>query len=165
MPALWSIIDSAVEEALKAHPDYFTTKGHEAARKLIVRRVASALRDSVSAPKAKTDEAQQPEQQTHVHMDCWSRAWWAVLLAKINVGQSTSWMLSYAMDRGSVNWTEKTEDMPSSDVIATFSNYPSDGEVMRVWRPWFEAHGVRLPNWESRVWVFLPGPDPPVCGE
>lgn len=40
---LWRIVDGAVADALKAHPDYLTDKGTRSARSSIVKRVTGAV--------------------------------------------------------------------------------------------------------------------------
>jgi hypothetical protein len=51
MHALRSIIDTAVGEALAEHPKYFTPKGAEHARGMIVRKIMAAFRDDPKAEK------------------------------------------------------------------------------------------------------------------
>lgn len=54
--------------------------------------------------------------------------------------------------------------MPSERVVKALRAFPSDGDVLAVWRPWFEGRGVRLPCWDSKIWVYLPSAEPPKQG-
>lgn len=171
MTSLYAIVDNAVDQALKAHPDYLTAKGTEAARKLIVRKVTSALRDSIAAPKPTPEEqaaAKAEPPSEYFFCECWSRPWWALLVRKIDRGKpkDAAFMLQYASraakgTRYSVPAGEGVHD----DDLANFTGYPSDGEAMKAWRPWFDRHRVSLPEWRGRVWVFLPSPEPPAEAE
>lgn len=40
---IWRVVDGAVADALKMHPDYLTSKGSWAARESIVKRVTGAI--------------------------------------------------------------------------------------------------------------------------
>lgn len=40
---IWRIVDGAVRDAFKHHPDYLTTAGHRSAQLSIIKRVAGAL--------------------------------------------------------------------------------------------------------------------------
>lgn len=91
--------------------------------------------------------------------DCWSKEWWAALLGRIACGAPTAFMLKVACEPGRRQWG--VDPAPSEERIAEFKGYPSDGSEMAAWRPWFEAKGVRLPQWQQRIWVFLPAPNPP----
>jgi hypothetical protein len=63
MSALRTIIDAAVADAIAAHPKYFTPKGAEFARTVIVRKImAGLLRDDGDARSS--EEPAAPEQPT-----------------------------------------------------------------------------------------------------
>lgn len=98
---------------------------------------------------------------THVMFDCWSKDWWASLLGKIERRESIKFMLHYASEPGRRKWSASGVEVPTPEELSEFKNYPSDGPEMAAWRPWFEARGAALPNWEKRIWVFLPSPSPP----
>jgi hypothetical protein len=103
--------------------------------------------------------------EAFVTFKCWSRDWWAALLARIERGESVTFMLQHACCSGRTH-TERAELMPSREVVIRLKAFPSDGEAMRAWRPWLAAHGADLPPWrDRRVWVFLPAPQPPSAGE
>jgi hypothetical protein len=93
--------------------------------------------------------------------DCWSKEWWAVLIARIERNSPTKFFVRYASEPGKHTTGEMAALMPTPERLAEFKNYASNGLEMKAWRPWFEAHGVNLPKWENRVWVFLPSPSPP----
>jgi hypothetical protein len=103
-----------------------------------------------------------PETTQGVVFTRWSRDWWAALIARCQRGAPVAMMISQATHDPKGNWQERAGDMPPADVIAAFKGFPSDGEVMAAWLPWFERHGVKLPLWRSRFWVHLPGEYPPV---
>lgn len=162
---LWSLIDTAVDEALKAHPDYLTPKGAESARKLIVRKVTGALRDAAAPPKQTAEEqaaAKAAPPSEFFSCECWSRAWWALLIAKIERQQPTAFMMQFAgrAQKGTLFNVPAAEAISDDDLVR-FSSYPSTGDAVKAWRTWFTRHGVTLPEWRERVWVFLPSPDPP----
>jgi hypothetical protein len=54
-------IDNAVAEAIAEHPKYFTPKGLEHARNVIVRKVVAALRDGGEKPPAEVTEPVPPK--------------------------------------------------------------------------------------------------------
>lgn len=56
MTGLRPIIDCAVADAMAAHPKYFTPKGHEHARDVIVRRIMAAIRGD--GPSKSPDETE-----------------------------------------------------------------------------------------------------------
>jgi hypothetical protein len=91
----------------------------------------------------------------------WSREWWGLLLMKIATSSPTAFMVEYATTPGKRETSARAIEMPSADALAGMQSFPSDGYVMQAWRPWFERHGVKLPQWRERVWVWLPGPAPP----
>lgn len=168
---LVSLIDQAVAEALAAHGDYLTPRGKEAdrARKLIVRKVTKALRDSMLAPREEEPEGdapatQEPEKQAEYwQCEVWSKEWWALLFAKIERKQLTGFMLEQAIksQRGSP-WSVPFDQQPPHELIDRMRCYPSDGKAVEAWRHWLARKGVRLPEWRNKVWVFLPDPEPPV---
>jgi hypothetical protein len=92
-------------------------------------------------------------------IDCWSREWWIELFAKLQCGDPVALWIDHASQEGRRQLTVKRQ-APSQDDLATFKQYPSDGEVMAAWRPWFEARGIRFPRWATRQWVFLPSERP-----
>lgn len=96
-----------------------------------------------------------------VPVKCWSRDWWGLLLIKIATQAPTRFMLEYAGDPGHRETTARASEMPSTEALSGMQSVPSDGHVMQAWRPWFERHGVKLPQWRERVWVWLPSVDPP----
>lgn len=55
MNLIWSAIDNAIADAMAEHPKYFTPKGHEHARTVLLRKIKSALRGD--APDRPADEA------------------------------------------------------------------------------------------------------------
>lgn len=160
MSGLWQLVDGAVNEVVSSHPDYFTQKGHEAARRQIVRRITAALRDSMSAPKAKGEEEKTSPAPAHVAIQPWSKEWWAILLARIEQGRRVGWMIDFAKS-GSGPFMVQACEMPAEDRLAALQGYPSDSNVWAVWRDWFARNGVRLPEWREKHWVFLPSPEPP----
>jgi predicted transcriptional regulator len=94
----------------------------------------------------------------------WSRDWWAVWITKIDSGAGGSAWLAYADQAGQPVkrfCAVKADAMPSLDQLAMLTAYPSDGDAIAAWRPWFERHGVRLQQWTERFWVFLPSATPP----
>jgi hypothetical protein len=91
---------------------------------------------------------------------CWSREWWALLIAKLKAGDRPTFMVSYASQPGKLDWGVKAGELPHPADIAAYRNYPSDGPEMEAWRPWFEQRGIRLPVWREKFWVFLPSPTP-----
>lgn len=160
MSGLWQLVDGAVSEVVSAHPDYFTQKGQEAARRQIVRKVTSALRDSMSAPKLKAEEEKPIEPPSHVDVTTWSKEWWAILLARIASGRNVSWMLEYAKSR-SGPFTVPACEMPTDEQLARLQSYPSTGTVWSLWSEWLARKGARMPEWREKHWVFLPSPEPP----
>jgi hypothetical protein len=171
--SLYALIDNAVYEALTAHADYLSPKGIETdrARKLIVRKVTKALRDTLSAPR---DDDERPEVETPApavegaqpefyKCEVWSREWWALFFATIERGQSVSFLLSFAMksQKGTVAVTSG-DKAPSEDLIERMKQYPSTAPEVEAWRNWLaRSRNVRLPEWRDRVWLFLPSPEPP----
>lgn len=51
---IWRIVDGAVRDCFKHHPDYLTGKGHVDARTSIVKRVTGAIH-GVQFPKGKVE--------------------------------------------------------------------------------------------------------------
>lgn len=96
-----------------------------------------------------------------VTFKCWSKEWWAALLMRIGAGYPTAFMVQYASDRGGHEAAAKLNEMPCAEELAAMQSFPSDGHVMQAWRPWFERHRVKLPQWRERVWVWLPSTSPP----
>lgn len=95
---------------------------------------------------------------------CWSREWWAALLSRIERGERVRFMIHHAARPGRHTHAEPAEHMPTLEWVESLKAYPSDGEAMQAWRPWFERRGAELPKWTHRVWVFLPSPRPPLDG-
>lgn len=94
----------------------------------------------------------------------WSRDFWGLVLAALDGGKSAHYWLNYADQGGSPAkrvCIVKPELMPSIDQLALLTAFPSDGDEIAAWRPWFEAHGVRLPPWSEKFWVYLPSAVPP----
>lgn len=170
---LYALIDATVADALTAHADYLSPKGIETdrARKLIVRKVTKALRDSLSAPR-EDDERQEAESTTlasegvkpeFYKCEVWSREWWALFFAMIERGQSVGFLLTFAMrsQKGTVAVTSY-DKAPSEDLIERMKQYPSTAPEVGAWRNWLSRNrNVRLPEWRERVWLFLPSPEPP----
>lgn len=167
---LLALIDQAVADGLAAHGDYLSTYGKEGGRahRMIVRKVAKALRESLSVPK--DDEAEgsaetpkHPEAQSQYwQCEVWSREWWALFFAQIHKGKSVGFFLDHAMrsEKGALA-TVAFDQRPPSDLIERMQSYPSDGEAARLWRQWLIRKGVRLPEWRGKIWLFLPAPEPP----
>jgi len=101
------------------------------------------------------------EAQASVPIKCWGREWYGALLMKIASGAPTRFMVQHALDAGKRETSVRANELPSAEALSAMISIPSDGHVMQAWRPWFERHGVRLPLWRERVWVWLPGADPP----
>lgn len=170
---LFALIDATVADALAAHADYLSPKGIETdrARKLIVRKVTRALRDSMSAPRDDDDrpEAEAPApagdstQPDFYKCEVWSREWWALFFAQIERGQSVGFLLSFAMrsqkgTMAAINF----DKAPSEEMIERMKQYPSTSPEVEAWRNWLARNrSVRLPEWRDRVWLFLPSPEPP----
>lgn len=95
----------------------------------------------------------------------WSQDWWAWFLAKVDRGEQVATVLERAKQQLAGTVTERAGVMPCGKTIEALKAYPSDGFVMAAWRPWFESRGLRLPQWRTQVWVFLPGPEPPMEGQ
>lgn len=93
-------------------------------------------------------------------IQCWSKEWWAALLARIDRGQPVAWMVQFAAERGGA-WAVAPDELPPPEAMAVFKSYPSDGPELAAWRPWLAVRGAKLPQWRERIWVFLPGPEPP----
>jgi hypothetical protein len=99
----------------------------------------------------------QTEKVAQAEIHTWSREWWAELFHRINTGQSTSFMLRYAMERAEKRvWYGK----PSDAEVASLTAYAANGPEMAAWRPWFEARRIRFPVWHERFSIFLPAPTP-----
>jgi hypothetical protein len=94
-------------------------------------------------------------------VQCWSREWWGLLLAKIAASAPTGFMVQYASAPGKHETAARASEMPSADALAQMRSFPSDGCVVQAWRPWFDRYGVKLPTWRDRVWVWLPAEAPP----
>ena len=93
-------------------------------------------------------------------IQCWSKEWWAALLARIDRGQPVAWMVQFAAERGGA-WAVAPDELPPPEAMAVLKSYPSDGPELAAWRPWLAVRGAKLPQWRERIWVFLPGPEPP----
>lgn len=100
-----------------------------------------------------------------VTFDPWSREWWAWFLARIDRGDPVRVALEMAKQQVVRRRCEKVSAMPPDDVIIALKPFPSDGYVLGAWRPWFAERGLHLPQWRERIWVFLPGPEPPATGQ
>lgn len=167
---LIAIIDHAVAEALSAQGDLLTTKGKEGGRahKLIVRKVSKALRESLSV--SKDDDAEVPvetpkapeAQSEYWQCEIWSKEWWALFFATIARGKSVGFMLDQAIkaQRGTP-WATKFDQRPPVGLIDRMQSYPSDGKAVEAWRNYLARKAIRLPEWRSKVWVFLPDSEPP----
>lgn len=94
----------------------------------------------------------------------WSREWWAMLLAKIDRGEAVSFTVKHALSPGTRDVSERVERMPPTEVIAGLKGYPGNGPEFANWRPWFAQRGANFPAYREKVWVYLPGPEPPVTG-
>lgn len=105
-----------------------------------------------------------PAQQEFVTFSPWSREWWAWFLARIDRGEPVRVALEMAKQQGARPRCEKLTAMPAEAIITGLRPFPSDSAAMVSWRGWFEARGLRLPNWRTQIWVFLPGPEPPISG-
>jgi hypothetical protein len=90
------------------------------------------------------------------------RDWWGLLFAKIERGEKVAWFAQCTLNNPH-DVPVKQDDMPTFDQLACLESYPCDGETMKAWRPWLEAHGVKIP-YRDRLWVFLPGTAPPLSG-
>lgn len=99
-----------------------------------------------------------------VSFPAWSREWWASVFAMADRGESIKFRVEHAKERGARDVCERTERMPSAEVIAGLKAVPANGEWLANWRPWFAHRDVNLPFWTTGVWVFLPGPHPPERG-
>lgn len=88
-----------------------------------------------------------------------SRDWWALLFNKIDSGEPFSFFVQYSLANFNTI-PHKREAMPGLDKIARLEAYPSDGGVMKAWRPWLETRGIRVPTRDT-LWVFLPADAPP----
>lgn len=67
---LWRVVDGAVLDALKAHPDYLAPKGalFNNARRSIVKRVVGAVQGfDAQAPKGRTGSSRQAENVSAVN--------------------------------------------------------------------------------------------------
>lgn len=170
---LLALIDQTVADVIASHPDYFTLRGKESGRaqKQIVRKVAKALRESLSAPREDDDGAAgerrsvadpdpQPE---NWQCEVWSREWWALFLAAAERRRPFALFLLERAARAQKGETVAvgTDQAPPADLLNRLQSYPSDGEAVKAWRWWFARRGIRLPEWRSKVWVFLPNADPP----
>lgn len=105
-----------------------------------------------------------PTSAEFVTFAAWSKSWWAMILARVDRGEDVRFRLHHAA-QGGCGTSELTEKMPPPEQIAALQQYPSDGDAVAAWRRWFEAKGAKLPDWRERVWVFLPGPEPPLLGQ
>lgn len=163
MSVLLNLIDGAVGDALEKHPDYLTPKGKEMARRMIVRKVASALRDSMSAAKSEEAKVSEPEPTpASIGIKCWSKEWWALLFRKLDRNESVSFMMTMATRARSENiYYIKAEERPADNDLIMLTAFPSDSDAVTKWRPWLLAKGVRLPEWRDRMWLYLPAPEPP----
>lgn len=167
---LLALIDQAVAEGLAAHKGYLTPYGQEDGRahKMIVRKVAKAMRESLSVPKDDEGETvtaapKEPEQQVdHWQCEVWSREWWALFFAQIERGKSVRFMLDVATksEKGAAFITT-FDQQPSTELIEQMQSYPSDGEAAIKWRNWLNRKGIRLPEWRGKMWLFLPSAEPP----
>lgn len=104
--------------------------------------------------------ANAPKKPERIAFDCWSKEWWAVLFERLRHRRSVGFMLENAIRSGRRQDAVLAAEMPTEECIAALTAYPSDGDELRAWRPWFEARGVKLPQWSTRFWVFLPAPVP-----
>jgi hypothetical protein len=98
---------------------------------------------------------------TFAAVKCWSREWWGVLLKRIAAGDRTTFMVQMALDSRDREAAFKASDMPSDGQLEALQSIASDSVAMQAWRPWFDRHGVRFPQWSGRFWVFLPAAAPP----
>lgn len=105
------------------------------------------------------DKGKPPPPAGYWQAAAWSRDWWALLFAKIEARKPVALMLDWA-GQGKASGCPAAEQ-PGADAIAALSPYPSRGEVVAAWRPWFEARGVRLRQFSGDFWVFLPSSHPP----
>jgi hypothetical protein len=103
---------------------------------------------------------QRAEAAGHV-FKAWSRDWWGALLMRIALRKPATVFLELAQQNPRREWSAAGNEMPTADAIAALMSFASDGDVVAAWRPWFERHGVKLPAWRERFWVWLPAPAPP----
>lgn len=92
--------------------------------------------------------------------EAWSKEWWALLFSRLERGAAVGLMLQWADQRRPAGCA--LAEKPDDAAIAGLRGYPSDGDVVARWRPWFEARGVRLRQFSGKFWVFLPGESPGV---
>lgn len=95
---------------------------------------------------------------------CWSREWWAALLARVDRGERVAFMIQQATEKRDGVYSVRSEHMPPAEAVAALKGHPSDGEAAAAWRVWFDDHGARMPIWRDRVWLFLPSATPPTKG-
>lgn len=88
-----------------------------------------------------------------------SRDWWALLFHKIDQAKPIGAFVQYSLSNTHA-MPIKRDEMPGLAQIAKLDPYPSGGEVAAAWRPWLQAHGVRVPARDA-LWIFLPGTSPP----
>lgn len=168
---LLALIDQAVADGFAAHGDYFTAYGKEGGRaqKMIVRKVAKALRESLSAPKDEADGEQAPAalkatepQSDYWTCEVWSKEWWALFFAQIERGRPVRFMLDQAIksEKGAI-FTAPFDQQPPADLIERMQSHPSDSDAGQRWRNWLNRKAIRLPDWRGRMWIFLPAVDPP----
>lgn len=93
-----------------------------------------------------------------VEIRTWTREWWAALFDRIRAGESTAFMVRYAMERSDQRmWLVDASACLRIDALTA---YAANGPEIASWRPWFKARGIDFPVWERRFSVFLPSPSP-----
>lgn len=156
---LWASLDEAERrKAIEAVEPYLTELRRHG--RTTVPSVSTYLRDR---PWRDLRIDQRGGAAAWVSVEPWTRDWWAVFIARIRAGKPAGFTLSLAIGGKPIG--VQGHELPDQATIAAFRPYPSDGDVMRAWRPWFERHGANLPSWrDKRVYVFLPGEVPPEEG-